>query len=149
MMPQHDRILRIKSKTGFFFVMIFLLLVLAFVAGCGPSESQPVDIESGDVCAFCGRTIKDPLFASEIIYDGKVYKFDDLSCLSAFQTKHRGDIFGTTYVVDYLTKQWIRADAATIVATDVATPMGSGLLAFADTAKANSFARARPSKKTM
>jgi copper chaperone NosL len=125
------------------------LLFGAFIVGCGHSESEPVDIESGDTCSFCRMAITRPVFASEIIAGGKVYKFDDLACLSAFKTKRRDTIRGTTYVTDLGTRQWIRYDAATIVATDVATPMGSGLVAFADSARANAFANAHPSQKAM
>jgi copper chaperone NosL len=121
----------------------------AWIIGCGVSESEPVDIESGDACSFCQMTITQPVFASEIISGGKVYKFDDLACLSAFKTKRSETIHGTTYVTDLTAKKWIRYDAATIVATDVATPMGSGLVAFADSTRANAFANAHPSKKAM
>jgi hypothetical protein len=129
---------------------VALSLVLGiWISGCGPSESEPVAIESGDVCSFCKMEISQPVFASEIIYAGKVYKFDDLACLNAFKTKRSGTIHGTTYVVDFAAKRWMRYDAATIVPTDVATPMGSGLLAFADSSKANAFARVHPPKKAM
>jgi copper chaperone NosL len=93
--------------------------------------------------------ISQPGFASEIISNGKVYKFDDLACLNAFKTKHSESIRGTTYAVDMATKRWIRFDAATMVATDVLTPMGSGLIAFSDSARANAFAKAHPPKKAM
>lgn len=129
---------------------VALSLVLGiWISGCGPSESEPVGIESGDVCSFCTMEISQPIFASEIIYSGKVYKFDDLACLNAFKTKHSASIRGTTYVMDFPTKQWMRYDAATIVPTDVSTPMGSGLLAFADSSKANAFATVHPPKKAM
>jgi len=131
-------------------IAVALCFVLqAAMLGCGPSESEPVDIESGDVCSFCQMGISQPSFASEIIADGKVYKFDDLACLNAFKTKHRDTVHGTTYVMNYATKQWIRFEAATIVATDVATPMGSGLVAFADAPRAQAFAKAHPPKKAM
>jgi len=120
-----------------------------WISGCGPSESEPVEIESGDKCSFCGMDIEQPAFASEIIYEGNVYKFDDLACMNAFKTKNREKIHGTTYVTDHPTKRWVRYDAATIVVTDVATPMGSGLLAFANPERANAFAKTHPPKKAM
>jgi copper chaperone NosL len=142
--PLHEKITR-----GLFLATTSFLLVLGPLTGCGLSESEPVDIGSGDVCAFCGKAISKPQFGSEIIYEGKVYKFDDLTCLNAFKTKHSESIHGTAYLIEYASRRWIRSDAATIVATDVATPMGSGLLAFADSAKANAFAKAHPPKKAM
>lgn len=125
------------------------LVLGAWISGCGLSESKPVDIEAGDACSFCQMTISQVAFASEVISGGKVYKFDDLACLNAFKTKRRETIHGTTFVTDLATKRWINLDGATIVAADVATPMGSGLVAFADSAKANAFARAHPPKKAL
>jgi len=125
------------------------LLVLLLISSCGPSEDEPVEINSGDTCSFCGMTIKKPVLASEIIFNGKVYKFDDLACLDAFKTKNRDKIRGTAYAIDFASRKWVRYDAATIVATDIVTPMGSGLLAFADSAKANAFARTHAPRKAM
>lgn len=138
-----------NTRPGLMIVLALSLLMGLWIMGCGYSESEPVDIESGDMCSFCKREISQPGLASEIIYDGKVYKFDDLACLSAFKTKHSSSIHGTTYMVDFATKRWMRGDMATIVATDVATPRSSGLLAFADSAKANAFARVHPPKEAM
>jgi copper chaperone NosL len=148
-MPTNDCAQLVRNSTGVLFTLTLSLFIGMWISGCGPSESKPVDIESEDACSFCSMAISRPAFASEIIFKGTVYKFDDLACLNAFKTKRSEIIHGTTYVTDFATKEWIRFDAATIVATDVATPMGSGLLAFADSSKAHAFARARPTKKTM
>lgn len=136
-------------KTGFVMAAFSIVTLGLSSSGCGPSESRPVDIESGDVCSSCGMVISQLRLASEIIFNSKVYKFDDLGCLSRYKTKHSQTIHGTAYVTDFATKQWIRFDAATIVPTDLQTPMGSGLVAFADSSRANSFARAHPAKVAM
>ena len=131
------------------FLLSLLLLTTGLWISCGPSGDKPVDIESGDVCSFCGMDISQPVLASEIIYNGKVYKFDDLACMNAFKTKRSETAHAPTFVVDFATKQWIRAEGATIVATNVETPMGSGLIGFADSARARQFAAAHPPKKAM
>lgn len=148
-MPTNYCIQLAQKSRGLLLTLVLPLFIGIWISGCGPSESKPVDIESEDACSFCSMEITRPAFASEIIFKGNVYKFDDLACLNAFKTKRSEIIKGTTYVTDFATKQWIRFDAATIVVTDVATPMGSGLLAFADSSKANAFAKARPTKKAM
>ena len=119
------------------------------VFGCGSPEEKPVDIYADDKCSYCGMTITKPIFASEIVTDKEVLKFDDLSCLDSFKTKNHGILFRATFVMDYRKKAWITFDKAFIVATGVATPMGSGLVAFSDTASANTFARAHPPAKAM
>ncbi len=138
-------------SVGFGLVGIALLLGFVCVSGwnCGVSESQPVDIEEGDVCSSCGMEITNISLASEIIFEGNVYKFDDLGCLNRYKIKNGRKIRGTTYVTDFVTKRWIDFDKATILPTSLATPMGSGLVAFADSARANAFARTHPPKVAM
>jgi copper chaperone NosL len=143
-----------KTKSGFgnltCVYAIGVLMSIGFgVLGCGSPEEKPVDIYTDDKCSYCGMTITKPIFASEIVTDKEVLKFDDLSCLDSFKTKNHGILFRATFVMDYRKKTWITFDKAFIVATGVATPMGSGLVAFSDTASANTFARLHPPEKAM
>ncbi len=140
-----------RRTIGFGLVTTALWIAAVCVSGwsCGISESEPVEIEEGDVCSSCGMEITNVALASEIIDAGKVYKFDDLGCLNRYKTKYSQKIRGTTYVTDFATKRWVKFDRATIIPTSLATPMGSGLVAFADTARANAFARAHPPKVAM
>jgi copper chaperone NosL len=67
-------------------VLVVMMLVTAF-SGLSACSSGPEPIHYGhDACHFCKMTISDKRFGAEIVTKkGKVYKFDDLSCLVAFQ----------------------------------------------------------------
>ena len=64
-------------------VTIVITISFLFIA-C--SSAGPVPIELGkEPCSYCKMTISDPQFGGEIItVKGKVYKFDDLHCLTGF-----------------------------------------------------------------
>jgi copper chaperone NosL len=144
-MNEFNRTNRSFSNRG---LMCGLLLVMQIgFTSCGPPEEKPVDIYSEDKCSYCGMPIGQAIFAGELITEKEVLKFDDLSCMDNFKTKHREVPVRASFVIDYRSKNWIRFERATIVPTGIATPMGSGLVAFADTASANAFVQAHPSAR--
>lgn len=117
--------------------MWFAILLLIILVGCGSSEIKPVDIYPEDMCSHCRMAISDQAFASEIITEaGEVFKFDDLGCLERFKEKSADLKIAATFVKDYETKIWLPYEHSTIVQTSIRTPMGSGRVALADTAKA-------------
>jgi copper chaperone NosL len=72
----------------------------------------------------------------------KVYKFDDVACMLRF-LKQREMKPAAVFVADYETREWMKWSSALFVRTDkVQTPMGGGLLAFADAARADAAAGA-------
>jgi copper chaperone NosL len=126
---------------------VFLFL---WFFGCGSSEVKPVDIYPEDMCANCKMAFSDHRFASEIVTDqAEAHKFDDIGCMFKFKAKHTEVNVVAMYLKDYDTKEWIPYERATIVETDVETPMGSGKVAFADSTKAREFARQHPANKSM
>jgi copper chaperone NosL len=81
--------------------------------------------------------VSDQAFASEIITtDGEVFKFDDLGCLERFKDNSADLKIAATFVKDYETKKWLPYERSVIVQTSIRTPMGSGKVALADSAKA-------------
>lgn len=125
------------------------LLLAAFLTGCAASDLRPVDIFPEDMCAHCRMAISDEKFASEIITeDREVHKFDDLACLFKYKAKNSAVKIAAIFVKDFDSGTWIPYDRSTIIEADVATPMGSGKIAFADSRRAHEFAAARPSKNT-
>jgi copper chaperone NosL len=109
--------------------------------GCSPSEITPIDIYPEDMCSQCRMAISDQRFASEIISDQReVFKFDDIGCMEQFRSLRNDLKIAAVFYKDYETKHWIPSDHATIVETDVMTPMGSGKVAFADSVKAKELA---------
>jgi hypothetical protein len=48
------------------------------------------------------------------------------------------------FYMDYATSQWLQEEHAVILETGAATPMGSGLVAFADSLQAHAFLNDHP-----
>lgn len=76
--------------------------------------------------------------------DGEVFKFDDLGCLEKFKEKSPEPPIAAIFVKDYETKKWLPYERSTIVQTSVRTPMGSGKVAFADSAQAKVYLKKFP-----
>lgn len=126
---------------------ILLVAALAGLSGCGPSEARPVELFPEDMCALCRMAISDHRFASEIISEsGEVFKFDDIGCLEAYRSGHEDVKISALFVMDYEQKAWLRWESAVIVETDIFTPMASGKVAFADSARAMEFKRLHPAE---
>ena len=122
-----------------------MILLWCFVAGCGPSEIKPVDIYPEDMCAYCRMAVSEVRCASEIVAEsGETFKFDDISCLDAFRSARTEVKSAAIFVMDYERKTWIRWEQAVVIRTGVFTPMGSGKVAFADSARASQFVRQHP-----
>lgn len=111
------------------FVAASALLVLA---ACSPT-SRPADVTASDACGHCRMVVSSPRFAAQIAAPGEdpVF-FDDIGCLSRALA---GATREFAYVADHRTGEWVRAADAiyTRVAT-LATPMGSHIIAHADSA---------------
>jgi copper chaperone NosL len=118
----------------------FASLLLVIFLGCGSSDIKPVDIYAEDMCSHCRMAISDQRFASEIItVAGEVFKFDDIGCMERFKEKSSDLKIVATFVKDYETKNWITHERSTIVQTSIKTPMSSGKVALADSARAKKF----------
>jgi copper chaperone NosL len=122
-----------------------LFIVSALLWGCGNPEVKPVEIYPEDMCATCRMAVTDQRFASEIISEEReAFKFDDIGCLETFTAQRKDITIVGTFYKDFVSKEWIGEGQATVVATGVSTPMGSGKVAFADRAKATEFQRRHP-----
>jgi len=119
----------------------FLWLVLA---SCGSKQAktvqsgpQPINPDE-DLCQLCWMPIPDNAFASEAIKGEKVYKFDAVECLVGFFRISRvTDSLGVHYFVrDFNSKTWINAQQAFYFRGDITSPMGGGIVAFADSLEA-------------
>ncbi|MEM3997123.1 MAG: nitrous oxide reductase accessory protein NosL, partial [Pyrobaculum sp.] len=93
------------------------------------------DIRLGvDKCAYCQMVIVDKRFAALYKYGSRWLKFDDLICLIDFlKSVNRLNDFSSAYVFDYVSGNRLRAsNAYFVVQKKIPTPMGSGILAFAN-----------------
>nr|WP_290669784.1 nitrous oxide reductase accessory protein NosL [Ardenticatena sp.] len=127
-------------------LLIWCMILLTTIA-CGQSDAalnQPPSIRYGeDACDECHMLIQDKRFAAAYITeDGQSYRFDDIGDM--LMHMHKNNVQNATaWVHDYQSQEWIRADDATFVHTPaIATPMGYGLIAFASSTEAATFAQA-------
>ena len=120
------------------------MLISVIAAGCGKPDLKPVSIASGDICAFCKMAISEKRYAAEILDpDGQPVTFDEIGCMISFMKKRPEQQVAASFVTDYQTGQWIAVEKAFFVrSSNYATPMGSGIVAFSDGAKAGEQAAA-------
>jgi copper chaperone NosL len=122
-----------------------LALSLAALAACRPSnaEPQPPDLAYGqDLCDACGMLVDDAHFAAATVTDaGRAYKFDDLGEMITYHQDHADIQVRAWFVHDYNSQAWVRAEGAFFVhSSQLQSPMGSGLAAFAQHADADAAA---------
>ena len=120
------------------FGKIFLASSMMFLAAC--AETGPQDIAVGkDQCDNCKMTISEPKYATQLITEkGRLYKFDDISCLTDYETSNTESTTNAkTYVADFPSGKFIERSTATFIkGGDIKSPMGGNTQAFQDKAAA-------------
>ncbi|MEO8147243.1 MAG: nitrous oxide reductase accessory protein NosL [Bacteroidia bacterium] len=122
---------------------LLYILILSFFLSCSSNKPQPIKYGSED-CSGCKMTIVDEKFGAELItVKGKVYKFDDVSCMILFLKNENitdADI-NQKLVIDYSVKnKFIDVTRATYyVGEDVHSPMNGNAAAFANKQDAINF----------
>ena len=125
---------------------VLLMTMLLLPASC--RESAPGDIPTiifgRDVCARCGMLVSEARFASGYVEaGGKSVLFDDLGELLAAAARDPA-LSKAAFVPDVEDAKLVRAESAFFVrAPSLATPMGTGVAAFKDRARAEAFAKQR------
>ena len=115
------------------FILLIISSILLFGCNSGPA---PIAYRQEE-CVFCKMTIMDPKFGCQIKNDkGKVFNFDDLSCLTSYL---KGDILDTNhlsgiYVPNYLADgELFAAETAFYVASELLrSPMAGNIAAFSN-----------------
>lgn len=135
-----------------------MLLVHALVSApslvaCGrdppdlaPPDSAPPERAGSLVCVQCDMTIREARFsASALIGDPpgpRRVDFDDIGCFLDHQREHPEVRFLSEHVRDAGTMAWVEANTAWFVLSDrIATPMASGIAAYANLSEAQDKAR--------
>jgi copper chaperone NosL len=116
--------------------------VLAVVLLWPAPASGPQEIVYGrDTCARCRMILSQPGFAGEVRdAKGALAKYDDVGCMLEAMRAHRG-VMPEAWVEDHAGRGFVPLLAATLVhAPAVGTPMGHGIVAFADASAARTFA---------
>jgi copper chaperone NosL len=114
------------------------------LGGCSREDPDaPPQVHYGrDECQYCGMIIGDERCAAAIraTLDGSMrdYVFDDIGDMFVFERKNAAALsISRRFVHDYETKQWIDAVTAFFIRSeDLHTPMGSGIIAVGDPARA-------------
>jgi len=121
---------------------LVVLMVAASACG-GAAATGPPEINYGrDICIECNMIISEARFASAYrLADGTEKLFDDVGGM-VLHGRETDELDGTTaWVHDFETEEWVEASAAFFVpTTGVTSPMGHGILAFSDQARAVAFA---------
>ena len=113
------------------------LLLIVLVAACASGPPPPAALDTkNESCAWCRMAISEARFAGQRVAAAEEpLFFDDIGCLAHFLAGKARPAGTVTYVADHRTRTWVRADAALYTeVTSLATPMGSHLIAHADTA---------------
>lgn len=113
-------------------VAVFLIVSFSLTS-CDSNEPEPIAYNR-DACEFCKMSISESRFASELITSkGRVYKFDDLSCMFRYMKEH-GDVKIKNYYVGDFLRENILMDATGsffVKHESFRSPMGGNIAAFA------------------
>ncbi|HOD65568.1 MAG TPA: nitrous oxide reductase accessory protein NosL [candidate division Zixibacteria bacterium] len=104
------------------------------LAGCG--GKGPAAMHYGeDRCDYCRMNIADPAFGTQLISGkGKVFRFDSIECLAAYELAHQADIDASArWLADVNDPGTFLAGAKAVVVAGerLRSPMGLGLAATA------------------
>lgn len=119
-----------------------LLLLSLFLAACGGGTVEgPPEIRYGeDACDQCQMIISEPRFAAAYVTEaGEFRRFDDTGEMFLYAADG-GEAVRTFWVHDFHSEAWLEADAATFVHNpEQQTPMGWGVVAFAEESAAEAY----------
>lgn len=125
--------------------LIAVLAIVSAACGSGPEPPAPLDAAS-ESCRFCRMAVSESRFAAQIVAPGEEPAFfDDIGCFGA-HVSHAGPWprGAIAYVADHRTRAWVPAIHAVYTRVpDLETPMGSHLIAHADSASRDADAAAR------
>lgn len=124
-------------------IIVIVLGLIVLLDGCSrqPHDGPPQVRYGQDECATCGMILSDERHAAALrtVVDGETRDvlFDDIGDMLEYEQANPSLKAIRRYVHDFETRQWIDAAHSTFVRDEkVHTPMGSGILAYADEARA-------------
>lgn len=122
-----------------------LALVAILVVGCSSAADfdEPPEIVYGeDVCERCSMIINEARYAAAYVTDdGEAHRFDDIGGMFAHHEETAIEMV-VFWVHDFESEEWLRAEEAYYVKGDHITPMGFGIIAFAQRADADAWVAA-------
>jgi nitrous oxide reductase accessory protein NosL len=82
--------------------------------------------------------------AATVLTEGGAHKFDDIGEMVVYHMDHPDQLVRAWFVHDYRTETWLRGETAYyVMAPEVSSPMGIGVVAFAKLTEAQAFASER------
>jgi copper chaperone NosL len=109
----------------------FLASILLSSTAC---STKPEPIHAGtDACYFCKMTISQPNFAAEwITAKGKLYKFDDIHCLTGYLNIKDKEEQGKAWLASHLQPSTfhLAQEAWLLRSENLRSPMGGNIAAF-------------------
>jgi copper chaperone NosL len=140
----YDRHTTHQAPRGNWLLLSLLLLILTACAGNASAEPTPPTIHYGeDVCEFCSMIINEERHAAAYLTkDGQGHIFDEVGNMLLGLLKNQASSEVTAFFVhDYQKQNWLRAETAYyVLSPEIATPMGSGLVALASAEQAKTLA---------
>ena len=120
-----------------------MLCALFATLGCGGAGPAVIHYDA-DACDHCRMTISDPGFAGQVVMrTGKIYRFDDPSCLASFVTSGHAASAGITgiWLTDHAhpDARVEAPDAVFVVSDRIRAPMNGRTAAFASRGDASAF----------
>ncbi len=111
-------------------------------------DSRLQEPKEGAMCEMCNMKVylKDEdmgEFSTQAIKeDGTIAFYDDIGCLVNAEVANNET--NEKFVRDFITKDWVKVDDATIVKTDLKSPMNWGYIYFKDKADADKYIADNP-----
>lgn len=124
---------------------LLLLGPLSCAVGCpagAPPPEVPPDIRYGvDPCDRCGMIVSEERFSAGYVTSASApRRFDDLGCMASYLVEAPEPV-SAFWVRDHESRAWLRGPQATYVrTTSIVTPMGTGIVACGDAARARALA---------
>ncbi len=122
--------------------VLSLSLMVLLLSACAGDHGPAIDF-GVDVCITCGMVVDQPAEAAGLWHDDEFQAFCNPVCMiqAVNGAKAGGRPVGTIYVSDYTGQGLIEAAGAACFFGPIQTVMDSGVVAFADRAAADAFAR--------
>lgn len=111
--------------------LIFTFSLLTFFS-CQENGPKYFALQK-DQCDNCKMTITDLQYATQLITEkGRVYKFDDISCMTMYENSEPDkEAKSKKYVIDFPTKKFVELSKATLIkGGSIKSPMGGNTQAY-------------------
>lgn len=145
---EFDMIKKFKKKSA---TAVTLLLLTLGMYSCKNTEAVPIALHS-DQCESCKMSISDGKFGAEIITEkGRVYKFDDISCMVAYCKENSGNQKTKAHYIHDYTQDNVLIPAETafyIKGGNINSPMRGNIAAFSTEEEADRFEYELEAEKT-